>query len=326
MLLDHLDDQQLLFFGGKGGVGKTTCAAATALSCAQRGERVLLISTDPAHNLGHLFEHSIGDDGHSLSETLDVIEIDAARTTAAHLKQVEATMRRLSPPRLHKEIERHVQLAAHAPGTHEAAILERIAQLVDVHRTTHDRIVVDTAPSGHTARLLALPELMSAWTDGLLRRRDTADRLSAAARGLSAKDAAVAAASPLEQRNQELRHILHERRELFARLRDLLSDAHRCAFILVLTAEALPVAETIEFHHELTCHQGLRVPALVVNRRSPVDQGEFLARRHEVEEQHLATLREALPDVPLVQIPLLEHDIVGTEQLHDFARHTAGER
>lgn len=319
MLLTHLDDPQLLFFGGKGGVGKTTCASAVALAYARRGERVLLISTDPAHNLGHLFQQVIGDEGRSLTERLDVVEVDSEQTTTAHLEQVKATMRRLSPPRLHQAIDRHVQLAAQAPGTHEAAMLERIAQLIDAHRGTHDRIVVDTAPSGHTARLLALPELMSAWTDGLLRRRESSDRLSAAARGLTGRDAAVAASTPLEKRNQELRHILHERRELFTRLRELLTDAHACAFVLVLTAEALPVSETLEFHHELTCHQGVRVPALLVNRRSPVDQGSFLARRHEVEEQHMAALRAALPDVPVVEIPLLDHDVVGFPALQAFS-------
>ena len=88
------------FFTGKGGVGKTSIASALALAAARRGRRTLVVSTDPAHNLGHLWDRPVGDGIVSLAPLLDGVEIDPARTTDEHLAAVVATMRRLMPEHL----------------------------------------------------------------------------------------------------------------------------------------------------------------------------------------------------------------------------------
>ena len=329
MLLELAAARRVLFVGGKGGVGKTAVASATALAQARAGRRVLVVSTDPAHNLGHLWERPVGDRITPLARdlgggALDGIEVDPVATTDAHLAAVGATIRRLMPEHLAAEVDKHMELARDSPGTHESAVLERIAELVDTGLDDYDLIVFDTAPSGHTARLMALPEIMSAWTEGLLRRRGRAEKFGAALRGLEDGDAASESIvgtgrprDPREERDLEIRRILLRRRERFEALREVLVDAERCSFVIVLAAERLPVLETAELHEQLV-RAGVHVGALVVNKRSPADAGDFLAERRALEEVHVATLRGALPGVPLLQVPLLPGDVVGQEALERF--------
>jgi arsenite-transporting ATPase len=329
MLLELAAARRVLFVGGKGGVGKTAVASATALAQARAGRRVLVVSTDPAHNLGHLWERPVGDRITPLARdlgggALDGIEVDPVATTDAHLAAVGATIRRLMPEHLAAEVDKHMELARDSPGTHESAVLERIAELVDTGLDDYDLIVFDTAPSGHTARLMALPEIMSAWTEGLLRRRGRAEKFGAALRGLEERDAASESIvgtgrprDPREERDLEIRRILLRRRERFEALREVLVDAERCSFVIVLAAERLPVLETVELHEQLV-RAGVHVGALVVNKRSPADAGDFLAERRALEEVHVATLRGALPGVPLLQVPLLPGDVVGQEALERF--------
>jgi arsenite-transporting ATPase len=315
VLLDLASRRRVLFCGGKGGVGKTSIASAVALAQARAGRRVLVVSTDPAHNLGHLWEREVGDDVVRLAGpfpaadagargVLDGVEIDPGRTTAAHLDSVRSTLRRLVPEHLSGQVDRHLALARDAPGTHEAATLERVADLVETGLAEYDLLVFDTAPSGHTTRLLSLPETMGAWTDGLLRRRDRSERLGAAVRVLGGK------AETEARRDDEIRRVLERRRRRFAHLRDVLTDDERTAFVVVLAAERLPVLESVELYRRL---EALHVPVggLVVNKRSPADAGALLAARHAAEATHLATLRDELPGVPVDEVPLLAGDVVG---------------
>ena len=328
MLLSLAAERRVLFLGGKGGVGKTTVASALALAASRQGRRALVVSTDPAHNLGHLWGRRIGDRPTRLAENLQGLEIDPDATTDRHLADVGRTLKRLMPGSLAGEVDKHMDLSRRSPGTHEAAVLERITELVEEGMREHDLVVFDTAPSGHTARLMALPEVMTAWTDGLLRRREKSQKLGAAMRGLESgreRDrgqtllGSTAPRDPLEERDEEIRSILLRRRDRLASLREVLTDPALSSFAIVLAAERLPVLETIELHEELT-RTGVDVGALVVNKRSPAGRGEFLERRRAMEEEHLASLRTALPRVPLQQIPLGEQDVVGAAALEQFAR------
>lgn len=329
LLLDIVAGREVLFVGGKGGVGKTSVASALALAAARRGRRTLVVSTDPAHNLGHLWDRPVGDQIVPLAERLDGVEIDPARTTEEHLAAVGATMRQLMPEHLTGEIDKHLALARDAPGTHEAAVLERVAETLEEAEGRYDLVVFDTAPSGHTSRLMSLPETMSAWTEGLLRRQEKSQKFGAALRGLGGDrddpgvtilgdDDRERPGDRRARRDHEIRRVLERRRTRFERLRTLLRDAERTAFLIVLMAERLPVLETLELHAQLE-RTGVDVAGLVVNKRSPDDAGGFLHARREQEERHLVELRRELPEVPVVQLPLLGADIVGADAVADFA-------
>ncbi|MGL3151395.1 ArsA family ATPase [Microbacterium sp. A82] len=322
MLLDLIRDRRVVFLGGKGGVGKTSLASAVALARAREGARVLVVSTDPAHNLGHLWECQVGDQPVRLARfdvnsdvpagAVDGMEIDPHATVERHLAAVEQTMLRMLPERQHAQAREHLDRARHAPGSHESAVLERIAEAAELARNEYDLVVFDTAPSGHTLRLLALPGQLSGWTESLLRNRDRSERFSAAMRGLAGR------AEPAADSDAQLRRTLQARRARFDALQEAISNPSTAGFIVVFTAEALPVAETIEVVDAL---RELQVPvaALVANRRSPADAGELLRARRSLEDRHLGTVRKTLPDMPLVEIPLLPGELTGIGALGSLA-------
>lgn len=337
-LTDLARQRAVLFVGGKGGVGKTAVASALGLSQARVGRPTLVVSTDPAHNLGHLWQRAVGDSPVELAPRLRGLEIDPARTTEEHLTAVRATLRRLMADHLQGEVDKHLDLARDAPGTHEAAVLERIAEVVE-QRHPEELVIFDTAPSGHTTRLIALPELMQAWTEGLLRRQDRSARFGAALRGLEGTDydaAEVIGSHRLQEpgtsigprrtqdrrarRDAEIREVLDRRQHRFRQLREVLTDRSSTAFVIVAAAERLPILESIELHEQLT-RSGMAVAALVINKRSPADAGELLASRRLVEDEYVAQLARSLPHLPTVQVPLLADEVLGEPGLERLLDH-----
>lgn len=274
--------------------------------------------TDPAHNLGHVWDRALGDAPTRVYTAgagfVDAIEIDPHATIEAHFATVAGTMTRLLPERLHASARAHLDQARSAPGSHESAVLERIAALIETHRATHDLIVFDTAPSGHTLRLLALPEQLTGWTETLLASRDRSERFAAAARTI------VGTRDQEAPADAELRRTLIARRDRFALMREIVTDRMRTSFVVVGIAERLPVAESVDIVRQLI-ELGIDPAAIVVNRRSPADAGALMAARHEQEEQQLATLRAGAGGIPIAQIPLLPGDLAGAEALAVLADH-----
>lgn len=308
MLLNDIAARRAVFVGGKGGVGKTSLTSAIALARARAGSRVLVVSTDPAHNLGHLWERAVGDDVVGLwsegAGRVDGVEIDPARTVDRHLAAVSDTMLRLLPERLHRPAREHLESARHAPGTHEAAVLDRVAETLETGLDAYDLVLFDTAPSGHTLHLLAMPERMTDWTERLLANRDRSERYAVAYGALGGtKDTA--------DRDAGLRRVLLRRRERFALMREMLADAGRSGFVLVFVPEPLPIAESREVAAELA-RLGVGLIGAVANRLSPTDA---MPARRTREEELLAQLDLG---APLTRVPLVD-DLVGLPALTQLA-------
>ena len=171
-------------------MGKSTTAASLAVHLADSGEQILLVSTDPAHSLGDLFGAAVGDQKREIIPGLHALEIDPGQEVERYLARVKSTMRHYVQPTMYSEIERQIELTRHSPGSEEAALMDRVTTLMQEGATSHDRIIFDTAPTGHTLRLLALPEIMAAWTTGLLKSRERSDSLGKAVDRLRGREQA----------------------------------------------------------------------------------------------------------------------------------------
>jgi arsenite-transporting ATPase len=313
----RLGAQRVLFVGGKGGVGKTTTASALAVALAAGGQRCLLVSTDPAHSLGDLFDTRIGDAEQPLLPNLHGLEIDPDREVERYLDTVRGNLREFVRPQMYGEVERQIDLARLSPGGVEAALLERVAGLMGEATARYDRVIFDTAPTGQTLRLLSLPAVMTAWTDGLLGSRQRADALGDILARVHGEEG-----EPREEaRAARIRETLTARRQTFDGARRLLLDATATAFLLVLVPEKLPVYES---RKALAMLREFDVPVLglVVNRVLPPERlGDFLEQRRAQEAQYLRDIDALARGLPIVHVPLLPRDVDGLDALREVARH-----
>jgi len=242
--------QSILFLGGKGGVGKTTLSAGLALGLAEQGEKVLLLSTDPAHSISDLLDISLSDTPKEVHPGLHVRELDPERAREQYLDQVRENIRAFTQPAFLREAERQITLAGQHPGVMESAIFEALCRILDEHEDW-DRIIVDTAPTGHTLHLLSLPEAMGQWTEALLSRQQPS------ARGQEDPQT--------EERWARARKVLEERRALFERTRNHLQSAASTAFLLVVQEDRLSIREGERAAAQLL-KAGVSQPAILVNR------------------------------------------------------------
>ncbi|WP_226641732.1 ArsA family ATPase [Mesobacillus subterraneus] len=297
-------DKKIYFIGGKGGVGKSTTSAAMALLLAQKGKKILLVSTDPAHNTGDLFHRNFtGGKIERATRNLDVLEIDSEQESRNYINGVKGNLKGLVKATMLEEVNRQIDMAASSPGAEEAALFDKITSLVLEEITNYDAIVFDTAPTGHTIRLLTLPELMGVWMDGLLERRKKANENYAQ----WMNDGEVV--------DDPLYDKLNERKNRFKRVREILLDGRQTEYVFVLNAERLPILETAKAIETLHQH-GIHVNSIVVNKVIPEEaDGRFMAQRRANERLYLDEIKEKFKNQRQVFLPLLEQDISSLSSL-----------
>jgi arsenite-transporting ATPase len=325
-----LAGRRILYVGGKGGVGKTTVAAAVALRFADEGKRVLVVSTDPAHSLGDVFQVEIGSRPRELAPRLRGLELDPDARLDEYLTDVKRSMKQLVHPDMYNEVDRQVELARSSPGAEEAAMLERMSELMVAEDADYDVLVFDTAPTGQTLRLLSLPEIMAAWTEGLLRHRERSDHMSEVIGRMTPQQSRGDDLSHFQEHSEDdagddrfsqIRGTLLRRRRLFHRARRLLLDRETTAFVLVLIPERLPVLETMKAVEALERFQ-IPIAGLVVNRILPAGPlGPFLEERRVQERQCLDQIRDRFSSFPRVEVPLFARDVGGLEALRAVGSH-----
>ncbi|MFP4509395.1 MAG: ArsA family ATPase [Spirochaetota bacterium] len=308
-------DRRVLFFGGKGGVGKTTTATAFSLLSAARGSNTLLVSTDPAHSSADILERTLSGGIQKVRPNLWALELDSEQEADAYIQSVSHTIRSQVKPALRSEIDRQIRMARVSPGAQEAALFDRIAELIERSELDYDRIVFDTAPTGHTIHLLALPEMMEAWIDGLISRRKQVNEMSALWKNMTVGTGGQLSDDPVER-------TLQDRKRKFARMRRILLDERQTAFIFVLNPERLPILETEKAIRMLTEHR-VPVGGIVVNRVLPDDMPDhaFFRARKRQEAEYLEDIARRFSRMVTIRLPLLDRDVVGESSLEQIVAH-----
>jgi len=290
---------KFVFFGGKGGVGKTTVSSAFGLKCAREGMRTLLVSTDPAHSTSDVFDQQFDDDPAAVEghDNLFAMELDPDEEVQRHMADIKSSMTDQVSPAIVNEIDRQIELAHRTPGAYEAALFDRF---IDVMRNSeeYDRVVFDTSPTGGTLRLLALPEFLESWIERLrAKREESVDLFEKAAIG-DQEARQKLADDPILRR-------LAERKEMFEFAGETLRE--EAVFYLVLNPDELSIEETRRSVEELS-EAGLSVGGLVVNKVAPEPEPDetgtgatYLRERYQTEQDRLERIRTEF-DEPLVSI------------------------
>ncbi len=322
MLLDNLKQYDISFVGGKGGVGKTTTAAAMAVQLSKLGEKTLIISTDPAHSLGDALDVPLSGDIQAITPTLSALELNPKKIIDAHFDKVANTMRAYARPEMMPALKKHLALAKNAPGAEEAAMLEAICHyLVDFKALGFERLIFDTAPTGHTLRLMLLPEMMSAWTQGMLAHNQKQSQTRTALTALMGDDESTHAHTPpSDTRLEQATEALNARKALFEKARHLLHDSEQCAIFLVMIPEKLPLAETVRTYQQMREFH-LPLKGIIVNQVMEQTQHDsFWQKRAKRQQQVLQEIEAQLTDVNRYYVPLQAEDIRGTEVLATFGK------
>lgn len=299
----------IMLFSGKGGVGKTTLAAATAARLAASSSQVLVMSTDPAHSLSDVFAVPLGPRPRTIAPGLDAMEVDARGMFSEALAQAptEAKSGGLLDV---------LKLASETPGVDEFGAIEVLLQAIeDAH---HDVVILDTAPTGHTLRLLMLPQLMDSWIGKLLEMRQ---RLARAGRFLRRliPGAGVADAG-------ELGRELEGGRRRIGSLREMLTDPDRAQIVLVTIPEEMGVLETERTLRTLGTN-GIPVGTIVVNQLQPAsDSCAHCQRRRAIHLAELEHMRRVAGTVPVKIVESLPWEIRGQAALLELSDRLWGPR
>ncbi len=293
---------KILFFGGKGGVGKTSCSGAFALQKAREDNKVLLVSTDPAHSVSDLFEVKIGSDIVKVKDNLYATEINPEEESENYIEGIRKNVNKIYSTVVVSEINKQLDAAKVSPGTHEAALFDRMITIINETSEEYDYIVFDTAPTGHTVRLLTLPDLLESWIDSLLKKRQQTVKYK------EMKEKKAVGSS-----TDEVIEILMRRKRNLIRVKEILLDSGKLGFIFVLNAEKLAIDETIKAVDILKKYK-VPIAGFVVNRILPDNpQDDFWKQKKEIESVHLNKIEETFKDYRIYKIPLLVSDMNSTE-------------
>jgi len=320
---------EYVLYGGKGGVGKTTMAAATGLSSARAGTKTLVISTDPAHSLSDTFQTPIGPEPTRIDEEspLWAVEIDPEQAmeegttvfAGAEAPQLEGDAMGLGSNPM------EAMLGGAMPGADEAVAMQKLIEFLDDER--FDRVIVDTAPTGHTLRLLRLPEFMDSMVGRVLSIREQLSGMLDGLKGMFGGDTPDEEAGMAE---------LRELQDGIERLRAVLQDPTRTEFRIVMIPEEMSVLESRRLRDRLQ-EFSIPVSMIVVNRvmeplasvADEVDPGTVLSpnieecafcrQRWHVQQGALQDAQDLFRDHEVRRVPLFAEEVRGERMLRIIA-------
>lgn len=305
---------EIILYGGKGGVGKTTCAAATGWGLADAGQETLVVSTDPAHSLGDVFGIDLGNEPTGVADGLSAVEVDAGEGVARYEALFETLAEELGSVGVNLDEAGLSDLfqSGLMPGSDQLAALATLDRYADDDQW--DRVVFDTAPTGHTLRLLDLPDAVGTGVKTALSLREQVSRKADAAKTMMFGPYATVGRDDDET---AFTAVLEE----MDRVAEVLRDPERTTFRVVTLPEPLVLAETERLVERLR-DADVPVGPLVVNRvLEDIDESCARCRaQREKQGEMLAEIEETFPELEVVELP----DLTGRDSDVDVLELLAG--
>ena len=315
-LLQYFDERahlKYLFFGGKGGVGKTMMAGVTAVWFARRGRRTIFASTNPVHSLSGLLDQDVSGRPTPVRgvDNLLAYEIDTKDTIARSKQEIKDKIQWfLKFAEISTKADEFVESATMNPAFEESAMFENMVDLM--FKDEHEIYVFDTAPTANARRLLGMSKVYSLWVNKMVKSRHEAQTLREALSFTKKKE---------EDPLMEYLISLQGRME---KVRGLLTDPEKTAFFFVTLAEALPIAVIRRFITWFT-EFGIPVGGVVVNGVIQADAAgpnlpEFVRNRIAMQEGYLGEIRETFDGLVRAVVPLYETEVRGVPMLERVGR------
>jgi arsenite-transporting ATPase len=301
-----------VFFGGKGGVGKTVMAGATAVWAAEAGKGTLLASTNPVHSLSSLLNQDVFGKHTAVTglPNLRAFEIDTKDTIERSKREIRDKIQWfLKFAEISTRADEFVESATMNPAFEESAMFENMIDLM--FKNEYDLYVFDTAPTANARRLLGMSKVYSLWVNKMMKSREEAQSLRQMLSFTKKKEA------------DPLMEYLLDFRQRMEHARQLLTDADKTAFFFVTLPEALPIAvitRFINWFHEF----GIPVGGVLVNMRIDAsvvsnDSAEFVRNRLAMQDEHMQTIWDRFDGQVRAIAPLFETEVQGVSMLRRIA-------
>jgi arsenite-transporting ATPase len=303
---------RLILYSGKGGVGKTSLSAASAIRAARLGRRTLVVSTDAAHSLADALDLRLTGEPTTVLPKLDAVEIDVNRELASHWGVIHEYLTRFITFRGVEETV--AEELAILPGMEELFSLLRVKAYADSR--LYDVIVIDCAPTGDTVRMLAVPEVLGFYFERIFPIQRTV----------------VRTVRPVAKRVTDLPlpsdDVFGAIKELYSQMQrtgPILQDPSRSSIRIVLNPEKMVINESQRLYTYLNLF-GFPVDAIVANRVLPEEaRSSYFDRWFDIQAAHLAMARAAFDPLPFFEAPLFDREMVGTQMLGEFAERVFGD-
>lgn len=294
---------KIYIFTGKGGVGKSSIAAAHAIKSAKEGKQTLLVSTDMAHNIGDLFEVELGKEPYTIRENLDIYEIDPGYIMEHEYSDMQTSIQRM----IGQKDENFMEEIGMFPGMDELFSLLKIIDLYQEKK--YHRIIVDCAPTGETLSLLKFPELLSWYMEKFFPLGKVALKLL----GPVSKHL-----FQIELPNKTAMNDIERLYLKLAELQELLKNREITSIRLVTMPERMVVEETKRNYMYMNLYD-FHVDGLYINRILPSEiSNEFFEQWLSIQQKYIKELKESFMDLPIYRIPWYDEELKGTDALEQL--------
>lgn len=303
---------RVIIYTGKGGVGKTSVAAATALSCAERGYKTVIMSTDAAHSLSDSLECQLSGEVQKIAKNLDGLEVDIQYELEHRWKEIQSYLSDFLTSQGMDGVT--AKEMAVFPGME---LMSALFYVEEWHKQKkYDVVVMDTAPTADTLRLLAFPDTANWYFDRLFHMVKNVLKIARATVGKI-----ISTPLPSDRFLEDLENL----RVRLGYVRDLLTDPEIATVRLVVNPERMVITETQRAYTYL-CLYGYTVEALVINRVLSKDICDaYFDEKFKEQAAHLQTIVEAFSPLKMIQAELMPREVIGRKALEELARQLFGD-